>query len=252
MYKKDGLVYFDCDGNKENYSQRNNQFNWQHKFAQVKGSTMCNVTSYAMFADYAGWKLPDGFYNQPEDNFADFIMKSKEVDEYYKTHYPAMYEDFKAGKEGCYTPNEIHSILSYAFNLWVKVPDATKFIERANLPALCWKSFVLDSLPIILSGSFPKSNGARLNHIVVCTGFAMKEEDYNKAVNSVKIKGVIPNDIKIEKIKIDDPYGNTLLDWNGSGNDIWLSWNYVVKNIKPLNSDTIKWAHVIKRPVALV
>ena len=80
----------------------------------------------------------------------------------------------------------------------------------------------------------------------------MKEEDYEEALNSVKIKGVIPNDIKVAGIKIDDPYGNTLKDWEGSGNDIWLKWDYVVKNIKPLNSDTIKWAHIINRPVALV
>ena len=252
MYKKDGIIYFDCDGNKENYSQRNNQFVWKKNFAEVKNSTMCNVTSYVMFADYAGWKLPVGKYTQPEDNFADFIMNSKEVDDYYKKNYPAMYDEYKAGKKGCYTPNEIHSILSYAFNLWVKVPNATRFIERANFPALCWKNFVLDSLPFVISGSFPKSNGVRLNHIVVCTGFAMEEKDYIEASNSVKLNGVIPNDIKIAKVKIDDPYGNTLNDWQGSGNDIFLPWSYVVKNIKPLNSSNIKWAHVIERPVAVV
>ena len=80
----------------------------------------------------------------------------------------------------------------------------------------------------------------------------MEEKDYIEASNSVKLNGVIPNDIKIAKVKIDDPYGNTLNDWQGSGNDIFLPWDYVVKNIKPLNSSSIKWAHVIERPVAVI
>lgn len=252
MRRENGLVIFDCDGNKQNYSQRNNEFVWGRGSISVKNSSMCNVTSYAMFADYAGWKFPDGKYEQPEDNFAEFIMNSKEVDDFYKKHYPAMYRDYKNGKAGSYTPNEIHSILAMAFNLWVEVPDAAQFIERANFPAACWKNFVNDSLPMVVSGSFPMSTGKVLNHIVVCTGFAMKEADYEAAVKSIKIKGVIPNDIVIDSIKLDDPYGNTLKDWKGSGNDVWVKWDYAVKYLKPLNSTSIKWIHTIKRPVALV
>lgn len=254
MKEENGLVIFSCDENKENYSQRNNKFNWRNKDAVINANTTCNATSYVMFADYAGWHLPSGKYEQPEDNFTDFIVNSPEVDTYYKTHFPAMYKDFKEGKAGCYTPNEIHKILCYAFNLWVGVEDAARFLEKCNIKSALWRYFVADSLPLVLSGSFPTSKGKALNHIVVCTGVAYKKEDYEKAKSSIKILGTIPNAelLTPAKIKIDDPYGNTLKDWQGSGNDVWLDWNYVVKNVKPLNSPDIKWAHTIKAPVAIV
>lgn len=247
LVEDDTYYYFTCDDNMENYTQRNNEFYWVRNNRIVDKYGMCNFTSYCMFADYAGWKFPSGKYNQPEDNFADFLFKSKEVDKFYKEHYLAYYKDYVKGTKDCTTPNEIHKILSYAFNLWVGVSDATRFIENANIKSLLYQSFVIDKMPLVLSGHFPKSNGTRLHHIVTCTGIAIEKDKFIKP----KL-GILPENIEIAKIKIDDPYGNTLNDWQGSGNDIWLTWDYVVKNLKPVNNEEIKWAHTIKKPVAII
>jgi hypothetical protein len=49
----------------------------------------------------------------------------------------------------------------------------------------------------------------------------------------------------------DDPYGNTLNDFTGSGNDIKVDWSYAIKNLKPLNNRK-KWAHIFVKPVEII
>jgi hypothetical protein len=76
--------------------------------------------------------------------------------------------------------------------------------------------------PVVISGTFPgypvvmeKPYG----HIVVLVGF----EDGHWI--------------------IDDPYGDTLNNWHGSGNDIKLSHRQFIDWMKPVGDDGVKWAH---------
>lgn len=223
-----------CDLNKDNYSQRNNEFYKKIGNSEAKGSTMCNVTAMVEGLYLAGYKFPSGKFEQPEDNLMDFIINNEEIDIQYKNTFPAMYRDYKEGKKDCYWPNEIHSLLCKGTNLWMET-SCVEFIEGLKIWDYLKKNFVDSavSLPVVVSGSFPKSNGSRLNHIVLVTG--VKYENG-----------------KITEIKWDDPYGNTLTDWTGSGNDVWVSREYAELNLKPLGSKDIKWAHVFSRPAAII
>lgn len=252
MIRKDGLIYFSCDENKENYSQRNNEFVWHNKDAKVWAGTMCNVTSYVMAADYAGFKFPDGKYSQPEDNFADFIRADPRVDTYYKKVMPAEWMKWNAGKKDAYSPMEIHTVLSYAFNLWMdcEKDQLSKFLDNCNFPAALYNNFVKGSLPIIVSGAFPYASNPnkKLNHIVVCTGVVYDEKEFDAYQKCSTPAGYLTP----KMIKIDDPYGNVLKDWQGTGNDCYLTWRYCIDNLKPLKSTSLKWAHVFSKPAAIV
>lgn len=234
-------VLFSCDENKINYSQRNNKYYKKIGENVANAHTMCNVTSMCMALDYAGYKFPDlGKWSQPEDALMDFMVTNEEIDALYKKNYPTYYDAYKKGIEGAYYPNEVHSILSYGTNLWmgVKPGKITQFISNANFPYLLYLSFVKGSVPIVVSGSFPTSSGDRLNHIVTVSGVAYTRASYDKYKKSGDWK-----DLLVENVKIDDPYGNTLTGWSGSGQDILLTWEYCVNNLKPLNSASEKWCH---------
>jgi hypothetical protein len=47
---------------------------------------------------------------------------------------------------------------------------------------------------------------------------------------------------------IDDPYGNTLNDWKGSGNDIRLDAETFYNWMKPEKDHGVKWGHFLKTP----
>jgi hypothetical protein len=41
----------------------------------------------------------------------------------------------------------------------------------------------------------------------------------------------------------DDPYGNTIADWKGTGNDVKLEYQKFIEWIKPVNDPSLKWRH---------
>lgn len=243
---KDWLI-FNVSDNKANYSQRNNEYKWYgNGDAKVTASTMCNLTSMCMAADYMGYNFPDGKYDQPEDNAADFTMKSPEVDAYYKAKMPAMYADYKAGKEGCYTPNEIHAVLSYAMNLWMGC-QMTQFIDNMPIKDMLTK-LTYDNEPMVISGKFDK-----LSHIVVLVGAIYKNNlgtvnpTLEQAYESIKIN-------KPLYMIYDDPWGCTYnyADTTKKGNDVIIPYKKFISDIKPFNNETIKWAHTFNKPAATI
>jgi hypothetical protein len=46
---------------------------------------------------------------------------------------------------------------------------------------------------------------------------------------------------------IDDPYGDTMNNWKGGGNDIKIPWDLFVKWMKPVGEPSIFWAHRFKK-----
>jgi hypothetical protein len=65
-----------------------------------------------------------------------------------------------------------------------------------------------------------------LGHIVCVVGIVYDNDPYSPSA-----------------IIIDDPYGNTMDNWKGSGNDIQIPWDLFVKWMKPVNDPAVFWAH---------
>ena len=235
--------YYNVDENKENYTQRNNKYEWgkNNNNAKVKSSTMCNVTSICMALDYAGYKFPSGEYSQPEDNLAKHIMESKLVDEEYKKRYPAMYKSFKDDEAGCYTPNEVHKLLEIGTNEWIGSKIDT-FSDSTDIRNII-NDIAIRQMPVVLSGSFlqTKPNGTKavFHHIVCLTGVAFTKEYDGKIMPKYYV--------------IDDPWGYTHNYYLGkSGNDVYLTDEQFMAWMKPINNNKIKFAHRFEKPVAIV
>ncbi len=252
---KDDNIIFECDINKENYSQRNNAFNFDPEKVnsfkspylkrKLTAHDMCNVTAMVMALEYLGIdfrKLVEkSSFIQPEDALCEFIVNSKEIDEKYKREFASMYRDYQEGLDSSYTPNEIHALLSFGTNLWLNNEYSshnafTKFSQNKLLTEVLINNFVKKSSPIVVSMRVPRLNKSPLHHIAAVTGVEYPLSIFEKAIMS----GITP---KPTKLKLDDPYGNTLNDFIGSGNDIWISWDWAAKNFKNLESDNKKWVH---------
>lgn len=259
---KDKTLYVNVSDNKQNYSQRNNLYKHSNAVLgveDVNAGTMCNGTSLCQTGDYNGIIFPDGKFDQPEDNFLDFVMTDPRVDAYYAKAMPVLYKDYKTNKSHInangkivldyYTPNEVHPVLAYAFNLWVGF-EADKFVENAKIFDIV--NELLEGRSCVISGVF---NG--LNHIVSLVGceWTFKEDQTGKQVYSL-IKQITDNKILPTKFIIDDPYGK----WNApngyksgqSGNDAELTLSEFIKMIKPTGNANIKYCHFVRSGAAVV
>jgi hypothetical protein len=92
---------------------------------------------------------------------------------------------------------------------------------------------LLSGLPWVGSGTFPGfplPEKKPLGHIFCVVGMVYEDDPY------------VPS-----KMIIDDPYGNTMNNWKGSGNDVEVPWDYFVQWMKPVNDPSIFWAHRFKK-----
>lgn len=236
-------IYYNVDENKINYTQRNNKYRFgdNNRNAKTNYATTCNVTSICMALDYAGFKFPNGEFEQPEDNLAKFIMESDLVDSEYAKRYPAMYKAYKNDEPGCYTPNEIHKLLEIGTNEWMGTKVDT-FSDSTPMMDII-EDIVDRQLPVVMSGTFPqkKANGTIVNyfHIVCLTGVAFEEEYSGLTDPAYYI--------------IDDPWGWTHNYAAGkSGNDVPLTRDQFNAWLKPVNNTKIKFAHRFEKPVAVI
>lgn len=232
---------------KLNYSQRNNEF-YMEKIGPkgksvMKNIYMCNVTSMCMAAIYNGFKeedLPKGKYEQPEDNFCDFLCNNEEVINYYKINFPAMYNDWISGKSDAYWPNEVHLVLSKAFNLWVK-QNVAEFKSALSLKEFIKNLYNGITMPV--SMTFGK-----LGHIICVQDFETSdtEETVKEYLNSNS--NTLPKNMNII---FDDPFGRcTNFDTGSytteSGNNRIMSIDQFIKYSKPLNEKSVM-CHIIKK-----
>lgn len=256
----------DVSAGKLNYSQRNNQYKHVSKTANgevvdVKASTTCNFTSIVQSLDYNGFIFPKGKYEQPEDNLTDFAMSSEKVDFYYKTHIPVLYKDYKAKKThkdpktgavviDYYTPNEVHSVIAYAVNLWLGCEVDT---FKENTPIIDIVKEIIEERSCVISGVF---NG--LNHIVSLVGCQWvfdKPFPTNWTIDKI-VEHILQTKTLPTKYIIDDPYGK----WNAekgynsglSGNNSELTAKEFMSMIKPVNNNSIKMCHLLKSGAAIV
>ena len=216
---------------------------------------MCNVTSYVMALEYAGWNFPVGQYKQPEDNLGKFILTSKEVIDKYAKECPAMYKSFLRCLEGqcsqkelenVYFPNELHDYLCFGANKWIG-STAAKFNTNIDFKKALWKFMVKDNLPMVISTKF-----GGFGHIVCVTGVQYTEADYNAHKDDTELPSLKPI-----SIIVDDPWGKynpktNKYDAPNNGNDIIVPWDRVVTTVKPCDSETVKWAHTFNHGIATV
>jgi hypothetical protein len=174
----------------------------------VKPLESCNVTSMVMALDYLGYQFPKGEYEQPEDNLRSFI---------------------EAGGKN----PENHYDLSEMTNRWMG-REVTKFGTSRKINDIF--SELLAGRPAVISGTFPgfpTKKAQPLGHIVCLVGAEWPGKNWTGPPDSVIW---------------DDPYGNTLNDWKGAGNDVKLDYQKFIDWIKPVGNISFKWGHFFVKP----
>jgi hypothetical protein len=174
----------------------------------VKPLESCNVTSMVMALDYLGYHFPKGECEQPEDNLRKFI-------------------------EGHGKNPEVHAELSEYTNRWMG-REVTEFSTTRKINDILAE--LLSGRPVVISGTFsgyPTKKVKPLGHIVCMVGAEWPGNDW-----------VGPPD----SIIWDDPYGNTLNDWKGSGNDVKVDFKTFIEWIKPVDNVSVKWGHFFIKP----
>jgi hypothetical protein len=187
------------------------KMNFSQRNNKLMPLVTCNVTSMVMGLSYLGWKFPEGKYEQPEDNLKAFFMEQEK------------------------NP-EIHADLAEYTNRWLG-KTAASFSTKRTLSQIV--NEIVEGRPVVMSGTFPGFPTRRnqpLGHIVCLVGCEWRPASAENPVDSPDF------------FIIDDPYGNSLNDWKGSGNDIKLDAETFYNWMKPAKDRGIKWGHFLKTP----
>jgi hypothetical protein len=203
------MKIIDVSDGKVNYSQRNNE---------VRPYSSCNTTSLTMGTSY-NKKLWDLFIASP------VFLRYKQFEQPEDRLQQALLD------WGLDPTN--HFDLMKGYNKFIG-KDIDTFSTSFPFNALV--DDLLSGRAWIGSGTFPgypklninKKTGKAeaLGHIVCVVGL-MYEEDPYKPIDMI----------------IDDPYGNTMSNWSGSGNNVYIPWDLFVKWMKPVNNPAVFWAH---------
>ena len=190
----------------ENFSQKNNE---------IDPLISCNTTCYIMACSYIPelWKL----------------FKNSSIFKQYNKIYKQEEDCFRKYMLDLGLEPTVHNNLVDAFNHFI-AKDVVKFETNVNYLAMI--SDLNKGLPLILSGTFPGYPNKRkepLGHLVVLVGYVKDKE----------------SDLFPKEWIIDDPYGNTMNNWVGSGNNIHIPHELFKNWMKSCNSDS-KWAHRFK------
>jgi hypothetical protein len=187
------------------------KMNFSQRNNAIMPLATCQVTSMVMGLSYLGWEFPEGKYKQPEDNLEAYFLAQ--------------------GKN-----HEIHANLAEYTNRWLG-KAAVSFSTQRMLSQIV--NELVEGRPVIMSGQFPGFPTRRikpLGHVVCLAGCEWQPAHAENPVANPDF------------FIIDDPYGNTLNDWNGSGNDIKLDAETFYSWLKPEKNRGIKWGHFLKRP----
>ena len=202
----------------ENFSQRNNE---------VKPLESCNTTSYTMATSYID-KLWE-------------IFKNSKIYKKYSIKYKQEEDCLQKYALDIGLNPTVHADLCKAYNNFMNGGTEkelgseykTYAIFRDNVPIISILNEIECGRPVVLSGTFPGFPTAKktpLGHIVTLVGDAWNpSSDINNHP---------------DYLIIDDPYGNTVNDWKGSGNDVFITWAQFIEWFKPVGGETVKWAHM--------
>jgi hypothetical protein len=185
--------------------------NFSQRNNELTPLVTCQVTSIIMGLSYTGWKFPAGKYEQPEDNLKAYFTEQ--------------------GKNP-----EIHADLAEYTNRWLG-KTAVSFSTKRTISQMV--NEITDGRPVIVSGQFPGFPTKRtrpLGHVVCLVGCEWQPANAENPVAAPDF------------FIIDDPYGDTLNDWKGSGNDIRLDAGTFYDWMKPEKDRGVKWGHFINYP----
>jgi hypothetical protein len=192
----------------------NGKINFSQRNNELHPFESCNTTSLTMATSYIP-RLWDIFTQSP----------------YYKKYEKLAQPEDRLHKfmldNGLIYTN--HYDLMRGYNLFMG-KDIDFFSVSASFKDLV--DDLLSGKPWVGSGTFPgypQRKKEPLGHIICVVGLVYENDPYFPA-----------------QMIIDDPYGNTMNDWQGSGNDIKIPWDLFVEWMKPVKDDKTFWAHRFK------
>jgi hypothetical protein len=188
--------------------------NFSQRNNKVRPLSSCNTTSLTMATFYI-------------DPLRDMFLKSPCYSKYNQFDQPEdRLQQFLLDR-GLEPTN--HYDLMKGYNLFMgKEVDAFS----VSVPFRELIDELLAGRPWVGSGTFPghpKPIQKPLGHIVCVVGMVYESDPYSPA-----------------EMIIDDPYGNTMENWTGSGNDIKIPWGLFVNWMKPVKNPDVFWAHRLK------
>ena len=200
------MYQIDVSAGKINYTQRNNE---------IDPMNACGPTSIVMAVSYIPelWKA---FTNSPY--FEKYNTFPQEEDRFH-----AALMDWKLNPE-------VHADLVSGLNMWVGY-DADVF--STSVPLVEVINDLRKGLPVVMSGTFsgfPTRMASPYNHIVCVVGAEWLEKadmDSYPPVNWI----------------VDDPFGNTMDNWKGSGNNVLIPHELFNMWMKICENKDSKWAH---------
>jgi hypothetical protein len=240
----DNREYFvyNVSKNMSNFSQLKSKYVYTKNDFKANGYSFCNVTTIGMGLSYLGYenKLKDQLANiYPEldrlpDKLAKFMFEDQRVLDFYKSKFSNYYAKFDAGEKDAYGPTEIHTVLSFATNLFLNCGNVTYFSTNTS-----WVEILYDLLyknsPVGISGKFNQ-----YNHVILLVGCA-----YKTLSDNIKPGIYQQPDFLI----VDDPFGKTYEYEKGlSGNDIWIEFDKCVEDFKNVDDKIFKFSHRFIRP----
>lgn len=242
---------------KDNYSQRKSKYvheqKGQYGTNTINWTCVCNVHALGMAALYSGWIFPKSAYEREPDALADYtITECNKENNWFKQKMPQLWKNWYEGDPNAYTPLELHEVLAHYFNEYMGCSKADTFTTTATMKDIV-KQLYENRIAIPTSIQW----GGLKGHIITIVGFeATSEDDLIKWINSEDNTSTGLSKV-ITKIIIDDPYGKIIestnkYDGNQSGNDVEVSFNYMLKYWKSVDNTNRKYAHFLNKPVALV
>jgi hypothetical protein len=186
------------------YNLSKDKVSYSQRNNEIKPLESCNVTSMVMALSYIGGYL--------------FPMNG----------YAQPEDSLRAFIESKGQSPENHNALSKLTNEWLN-KKVTHFSSRVKIDTII--DDIKRNIPVVISGNFPGypiKRGTPLGHIICIVGMECYHEDSKRPVSFI----------------IDDPYGNTMDNWKGSGNDIVIPYELFMDwTIKEKDFPDSKWAH---------
>jgi hypothetical protein len=203
------MKIIDVSDGKVNFSQRNNK---------VRPFSSCNTTSMTMGTSYVK-NLWDLFINSP------VFLKYKQLEQPEDRLQQALLD------WGLDPTNHYDLMKGYNKFMGKEIDFFSTAVSFG-----CLVDDLISGKPWVGSGTFPGYPNLNINkktgkpeplgHIVCVVGLSFEDSPY-KPINMI----------------VDDPYGNTMGNWGGSGNNVYIPWDLFVKWMKPVGDPVLFWAH---------
>lgn len=118
----------------------------------------CWPTSVVQALHIRDVKMPEGKYEQPEDNLTHFCMTDSHVQHSWQEHDPSRN----------YKPWQVHIVLCEGINRWIGYGVAERKVFNGDRDL---RRFLDAGRCVVISGRFPYYSGAPINHAICVCGY---------------------------------------------------------------------------------